>query len=312
MSETYATAYSTDLKKDLDPMEAYQFSLEKKVADSHNFQCSKNCHFKLTLVNFGKNPQDFVKPPHFRTSNLEQKHEKDCPIVQSHYESRKGTSSQSLLWNRTDSKVIVEIDLINGLLAKIKNSETVKTNLFRSEETTITRTNTSSKNNNEKEIKLFLQHIKSLRKLIQLYFSYLQGEKYQFVDKNNQQIDLNIFFTKLSVYKMITEGHISIYYGKAKVFFKDCPEGPYFHLRFTSPCRMNNLRGVAPSVNINLKKAEHHGVKGKISELKKLAKSKKSFTLFYFGSFKEVKKQYINFSRPTEQILDFLIFNLQD
>lgn len=27
---------------------------------------------------------------------------------------------------------------------------------------------------------------------------------------------------------------------------------------------MNNLRGVAPSVNINLKKAEHHGVKGKI------------------------------------------------
>lgn len=75
---------------------------------------------------------------------------------------------------------------------------------------------------------------------------------------------------------------------------------------------MNNLRGVAPSVNINLKKAEHHGVKGKISELKKLAKSKKSFTLFYFGSFKEVEKQYINFSRPIEQILDFLIFNLQD
>ncbi|MCW2280167.1 hypothetical protein [Lactococcus lactis] len=305
MTETYHYAYSTELQRYLEPLEAHQYSINSKLHSKYHFQCGEFCRFKLTLVNFGK--EKFIQPPHYRSSTFDQIHEPGCQVVKEHYEARKGTHEVSQLWSRSESKVIVEINLIKGLLAKIKNSESL-TNPTNPSEIFSLSNNTTKDLQVEKDKKIVAQHIKSLKKLIKLYLSYLQGEQYQFLDINNQKIDLNSYFIKLGVFKMITPNKIGIYYGQAKVYSYDKIKSPYFHVRFTSPCRTLNLREISPSVNINKEKALHRGVKGKILQLEKLSKSKKPFLLFYFGSFIEKEEQYLNFARKSEEILDYFIF----
>lgn len=301
MAETYPTAFSTELKRDMDSEEAYQASINRELNDKKAFQCSEDCPtFKLTLTNFGK--KEYIYSPYFRPGSLNQVHSPSCSIIKRNYDNRIGTKESSYIFSRTDSNVIVDLNLIKGVLlppedSKEKNTSGINGGIA---------TKKTTENNEETESKLAYKHIKSLARLVKIYFDSKEGELYRFFDMNRNEITLSDYFEELYVDKEIEEHVNKIYYGEVSIFKKNPTNDPYFHIRFTSPCKVNGKQ-VTPTVNINLRLADHRGVKSKIKQLEKLSESKEKFTLFYFGSFID-NDPYLNFDKPHNEIIDYLFF----
>ncbi|MEI5992376.1 hypothetical protein A5881_003932 [Enterococcus termitis] len=300
MSVTYPNAFSTELREELSSERAHSLSVKKILSDSKSFQCSEDCStFKLTLTNFGK--KDYIYSPYFRPGSLNQSHAPNCSLMKKNYENRIGTQETSYIFSRIDSNIIVDLNLLKGLLTPSENPTKM----------TPTSTNVTigyTSHNGEKELgsKHTYQHIKSLAKLVRLYFDSKEGELYRFFDRNRNEIILSDYFEELYLEKEVVEHKNKIYYGLVNIFKKNPENDPYFHIRFCSPCKIyDNI--VTPTVNINIRLATHRGVKKKIQQLDRLCETKEEFTLFYFGSFK-YNDPYLNFDKSHQEIIDYLFF----
>ena len=304
MSYTYPEAYSIELGHNIEPMDAYNLSLAKKLKNKHNFQCDKNCPFGLTLVNFGKSP--YTKEPHFRTSNFDQVHSVNCPVVQNRYEKRaqETTIEESYTFERDKNTVKVDINLLTATFTEITNS-------LKTEEQVSTeiRSRKSTTSNNISE-KTFNSHVKSLSRLVQLYKEFKSGEKYTFLDSSGNKLNLDLYFQNLENNSLINEHETKVYYSKATVrYFKaDHKKDSYFLIRIKQNCQMDNLR-ISPTFIINESLANQQGVKQRLETLKKADKKKQELTIYYLGPFKKYQNSYINASIPHEKILKHIVLS---
>lgn len=304
MSYTYPEAYSIELGYNIEPMGAYNLSLSKILKNKHNFQCDKNCPFGLTLVNFGKSP--YTKEPHFRTSNFDQVHSVNCPVVQNRYEKRaqETTIEESYTFERDKNTVKVDINLLTATFTEITNS-------LKTEEQVSTeiRSRKSTTSNNISE-KTFNSHVKSLSRLVQLYKEFKSGEKYTFLDSSGNKLNLDLYFQNLENNSLINEHETKVYYSKATVrYFKaDHKKDSYFLIRIKQNCQMDNLR-ISPTFIINESLANQQGVKQRLETLKKADKKKQELTIYYLGPFKKYQNSYINASIPHEKILKHIVLS---
>ena len=304
MSYTYPEAYSIELGHNIEPMDAYNLSLSKILKNKHNFQCDKNCPFGLTLINFGKSP--YTKEPHFRTSNFDQVHSVNCPVVQNRYEKRaqETTIEESYTFKRDKNTVKVDINLVTATFTEITNSlkteEQVSTEI-RSKKSTI------SENISEKT---FNSHVKSLSRLVQLYKEFKSGEKYTFLDSSGNKLNLDLYFQNLDNNSLINEHETKVYFAKATVRYvkADQEKDSYFLIRIKQNCQIDNLR-TPPTFIINESLANQQGVKQRLETLKKADKKKKELTIYYLGPFKKYKNSYINASIPHEKILKHIVLS---
>lgn len=304
MSYTYPEAYSIELGHNIEPMDAYNLSLSKKLKNKHNFQCDKNCPFGLTLINFGKSP--YTKEPHFRTSNFDQVHSVNCPVVQNRYEKRaqETTIEESYTFERNKNTVKVDINLVTATFTEITNS-------LKTEEQVSTeiRPKKSTTSNNISE-KTFNSHVKSLSRLVQLYKEFKSGEKYTFLDSSGNKLNLDLYFQNLDNNSLINEHETKVYFAKATVrYFKAAQEkDSYFLIRIKQNFQMGNLI-IPPTFIINESLANQQGVKQRLETLKKADKKKKELTIYYLGPFKKCKNSYINASIPHEKILKHIVLS---
>ena len=304
MSYTYPEAYSIELGYNLEPMDAYNLSLDKTLKNKHNFQCDKNCPFGLTLINFGKSP--YTKEPHFRTSNFDQVHSVNCPVVQNRYEKRaqETTIEESYTFKRDKNTVKVDINLVTATFTEITNSlrteEQVSTEIRSKKATT----------SNQIAEKGFNSHVKSLSRLVQLYKEFKSGEKYTFLDSSGNKLNLDLYFQNLDNNSLINEHETKVYYSKATVrYFKAKNEkDSYFLIRIKQNCQMDNLR-ISPTFIINESLANQQGVKQRLETLKMADKKAKELTIYYLGPFKKHNNRYINASIPHEKILKHIVLS---
>lgn len=304
MSYTYPEAYSIELGYNIEPMDAYNLSLAKILKNKHNFQCDKNCPFGLTLVNFGKSP--YTKEPHFRTSNFDQVHSVNCPVVQNRYEKRaqETTIEESYTFERDKNAVKVDINLVTATFTEITNS-------LRTEEQVSTEIRSKkSTTSNHIAKKTFNSHVKSLSRLVQLYKEFKSGEKYTFLDSSGNKLNLDLYFQNLDNNSLINEHETKVYYSKATVrYIKAAQEkDSYFLIRIKQKCQIDNLR-ISPTFIINESLANQQGVKQRLETLKKAAKKSKELTIYYLGPFKKYKNSYINASVPHEKILRHIVLS---
>ncbi|ESR08777.1 hypothetical protein IUSA1_10520, partial [Streptococcus iniae IUSA1] len=162
--------------------------------------------------------------------------------------------------------------------------------------------------------KTFRSHVKQLSTLIQYFLEYQSGEKYTFYSKNKREIQLEKYFVKLEEagQRGINLEDVHIYYDTASVIsktFESNPENDYFLIIFNSECTLDSTSS-HPTITINKRLANHHGVKGKLKTLEKAAKDKQPLKLFYFGKFrKHSSNKYINPDVGYEEILDYLVIS---
>ena len=285
-------------------MDAYNLSLSKILKNKHNFQCDKNCPFGLTLVNFGKSP--YTKEPHFRTSNFDQVHSVNCPVVQNRYEKRaqETTIEESYTFERDKNTVKVDINLLTATFTEITNSlkteEQVSTEIK-------SRKSTTSNNISEKT---FNSHVKSLSRLVQLYKEFKSGEKYTFLDSSGNKLNLDLYFQNLDNNSLINEHETKVYFAKATVRYVKAAhkKDSYFLIRIKQNCQMDNLR-ISPTFIINESLANQQGVKQRLETLKKADKKKQELTIYYLGPFKKYQNSYINASIPHEKILRHIVLS---
>ena len=122
---SFQSAYSLELKQYVTPKEAFDFSCSpigtpNHLTDAKMFQCGEKCSFKLTLANF--NNPDFNKTPYFTPGARNQKHDpNNCQRMIEHYQQREQevTSENHISFYREKNKLIVDLDLVKGILATV-------------------------------------------------------------------------------------------------------------------------------------------------------------------------------------------------
>lgn len=315
---SYKTAWSLELETDIEAKEAHNRSLLKngncrKINDAKKFQCGEKCDFKLTLTNFGK--ENYTKAPHFTPGERNQKHNsEECGVILKKYNER---NKEEVIENfnsfyRDKNKLVIDIDLVRGELAKISISQTKNENSDIC--TTLTKRNASNSEGNSTSKTIIKEHIKNLAKLVEFYLEYESGELYTFYNKNNQEINLEDYFVNLKTYEVnkVNLEDIHIYFDTVSVDYRtdtEKPENNYFLIKFISECTIEDV-SAKPSIVINKNRAKHHGVKGKLKILEKAAKDGQPLKLFYFGSFRKHQNgKYINPSISNDYILDYLVIS---
>lgn len=306
MPETYSNAYSLEKNETLGPETAHQLSLNKELKNKSAFQCSSTCNFKLVLVNFGK--EVFIKDPHFRSAKLDQRHSSSCSLVQKEAKSRIGEKEQSFFFNRNDSKITVEIDLVKGLLAEISDSKTTNTG-NKQLSTSSSAAYSSSKVHSDNK-KILNKKLKSLKALIDIFERTKQGELFEIVNKFDSPIDLNDHFHDLNQVTTLNEGEVKIYFSDASVSLRGPEDNPFYHLKLKSVCHLNDISS-KPTFNLNRNNSIHHGVVHKEKFLRKQAKRSSDYRIYFFGSFRvneSNKNFYINLDLKCNTALDYLVF----
>lgn len=317
---SFPSAYSLELQETLSAEKAGAYS-RLPSNDKHHlenykqFQCSESCSFKLSLTNFGE--KNYTKTPYFTPGARNQSHDPDnCQLIVKHYQQREEevTSVDYDSFRREKNKLIIDLDLVKGVLADVTKSRQ-KSEITSATEASNTEVrhrhvqSTSTVDN-----KTFRSHVKQLSALIQYFLEYQSGEKYTFYSKDKREIQLERYFVKLEEagQRGINLEDIHIYYDTASVNsfdYEDHPEKNYFLVRFNSICTIDGVTN-NPSIMINKSLAEHYGVKGKLKTLEKAAKDKQPLKLFYFGKFrKHNSNKYINPDVGYEEILDYLVIS---
>lgn len=315
---SFQSAYSLELKQYVTPKKAFDFSCSpigtpNHLTDTKMFQCGEKCSFKLTLANFNK--LGFNKTPYFTPGARNQKHDpNNCQRMIEHYQQREQevTSENHISFYREKNKLIVDLDLVKGILAPVTNPRQKDESNFSSESNKDEMHRQSSHSScTDEDKRTFRSHVKQLRDLINYFLKYQSGEKYTFYDKYKREIQLERYFVNLKEANQrgINLEDVHIYYDTATVKSidnKKNPEKSYFLVRFHSKCTIGDVSNY-PSILINKNAASHHGVKEK---LEKAAKDKQPLKLFYFGKFiKHSSKKYINPDVSYEDILDYLVIS---
>lgn len=307
MSTTYDTAYSLESKPplNLDAKIAHDLSVKHQLTNRHAFQCSDTCHFQLTLTNFAK--KNYIQTPHYRSSHLDQRHD-SCKLIQNRKEERIGTTDNThTSYQRKDSELIIDIDLVNGSLVQLTNAQTlIKEQVKTPNKKSRSHPSPYSLSNLNREI---VEHIKSLRKIIEYYIDTQQGELYTFKDKNGNKLNLKEHFIKLYPGIELPYNKVNIYFGDAKIFLNEGPYGNYFTLKFLDECSIEKIL-LRPSVNINFNNSNHHGVGSKFKQLERLSKSKSKCLVFFLGQFVINESNgnfYLNLLGDSKSILDYLV-----
>lgn len=317
---SFPSAYSLELRDTLTAEKAATYSRLPKNDKNHledykQFQCSEFCSFKLSLTNFGE--KNYTKTPYFTPGARNQTHDPDnCQLIIKHYHQREQevASVDHGSFRREKNKLIIDLDLVKGVLATVTKSRQKDETISSSEPT---RTDVKQRNPHSTSTvdnKTFRSHVKQLSDLIHYFLEYQSGEKYTFYSKDNRAIQLESYFVKLeeSGQRGINLEDVHIYYDTASVIsktFKSNPENDYFLIIFNSECTLNGTSS-HPTITINKRLANHHGVKGKLKTLEKAAKDKQPLKLFYFGKFrKHSSNKYINPDVGYEEILDYLVIS---
>ena len=318
---SFQSAYSLELKQYVTPKEAFDFSCSpigtpNHLTDAKMFQCGENCSFKLTLANF--NNPGFNKTPYFTPGARNQRHDpNNCQRMIEHYQQREQEvmSENHISFYREKNKLIIDLDLIKGVLATVtKPRQKDEANLSSESNRAELHHQSSHSSCTDKDNKTFRSHVKQLRDLVNYFLEYQSGEKYTFYNKHKIEIQLENHFVNLKEANQrgINLEEVHIYYDTATVKSIDNEENPeksYFLVRFHSRCTIGDVSN-CPSILINKNTANHHGVKGRLKILEKAAKDKQPLKLFYFGKFvRHSSNKYINPDVSQEAILDYLVIS---
>lgn len=305
MTITYPKAYSTEINDLIDPDKAHELSLQNTLHDRKAFKCSELCNFSLTLTNFAK--KDFVQTPHFTPGKRGQVHN-NCDLMQYRKEQRKLVPvEKNRVFIRDKSNIKVDMDFTKGLLSKIA-SGTHKTSSETGVVNTKLKQTKSKKKSHSTEKSETDTILKSLKKLIDYYHDFKEGELLTFSDMSNNPLNLDQIFTELSPNFEIKDNAPKIYFGLATVVFRDDVKRPYFNIKFKNKVSLENVLG-RPSKNINEADANVQGSKNKVNRLKRFAKSKEEFLLYYFGGFKihsYNENFYINFDKDYGEEIKYI------
>lgn len=317
---SFPSAYSIELRTDLSAKEVYDFSRTPvgsphHLTDAKKFQCGERCSFKLTLANF--NNPDFNKTPYFTPGARNQKHNPDyCQRMIEHYQQREQEVTTENLgsFSREKNKLIIDLDLVKGVLATITKPRQKNENSPSSEINNTEIVHRHSRSSSTADTKTFRSHIKQLTALIRYFLEYQSGEKYTFYSKNKQEIQLEKYFVNLAEadQRGINLEDVHIYYDTATVDYhldEDNPDNSYFLIRFHHVCSIDSVNN-RPTIIINETKSQHHGVGYKIKILKRAAKDGEPLKVFFFGSFiKHPNRKFINPNVSPIDILDYLVFS---
>lgn len=305
MTITYPKAFSIELNDVIEPDEAYEFSLQNKLHDKKAFKCSERCGFLLTLTNFGN--KNYIHAPHFTPGKREQIHT-NCDLMVRRKERRDlAPSEKNRVFTRDKSNIKVDMDFTKGLLSKIA-SGTHKTSSETGVVNTKLKQTKSKKKSHSTEQSETDTVLKSLKKLIDYYHDFKEGELLTFSDMSNNPLNLDQIFTELSPNFEIKDNSPKIYFGLATVVFRDDVKRPYFNIKFKNEVSFENVLG-RPSKNINEADANVQGSKNKVNRLKRFAKSKEEFLLYYFGGFKihsYNENFYINFDKDYGEEIKYI------
>lgn len=307
---SFPSAFSLELKRILSAKQAHDYScLSDKesnyLLDSKKFQCGENCLFKLTLTNFGN--KNYNKTPYFTPGMRNQGHSLDsCQLMVERYKQREKEENieEHISFYREKNKLIIDLDLVRGMLAKVNNPKQKDGEIDSNETESQTPENQSSVASNYE--KTFRSHIKHLSTLVNYFLEFEHGEKYSFYNKNGQEINLKNYVVNLAHIEqhniILTDPHI--YHDNATV----SDMGEYFLVRFHSEVSLG-LVITRPTITINKELATHHGVKGKLKILEKASKDNEPLRLFFFGKFRQYKSKYINPDVSYGDILDYLVIS---
>lgn len=306
MTITYPKAFNTEINDILTPDEAHDYSLQNKLTKPRNFQCGINCDFQLTLTNFAK--KDYVQSPHFTPGKRNQVHSSSCDLMIHRKEQRKLDSMETnKVFYRDKSNIKVDMDFTTGLLSKIASGTHQNTSDYLENDGIAkpTKLNKKSKNISKASTSTIL---KSLKKLIDYYHDFKQGELLTFTDMSDNPLNLDKIFTELSPNLDITDYSPKIYFGMATVRFVEDVERPYFIISYKNKISFAGVLG-SPSKIINEAAANVQGSKTKVNHLKRLAKSREEFMLYYFGGFKLNQSNgrgYINFDKEYGEEIKYI------
>lgn len=309
---SFPSAYSLELNTDLSAKEAYDFSRSPvgsphHLTDAKKFQCGENCSFTLTLTNF--NNPNFTKEPYFTPGARNQIHDSSCQRMIERYNQREKEVKREnhTSFYREKNKLIIDLDLIRGTLATITKPRQKEEGDSSLEANNTNVREQHSQSDASIDDKTFRSHVKQLSTLIRYFLEYKSGEKYTFYSKDKRELNIERYFINLAEtsQRQINLEEVHIYYDKASVISKK----DYFLVIFNSECTLDGTTS-RPSIIINKKRANHHGVKEKMKVLEKASKDKKTIQLFYFGKFhKHISKSHINPDVESEYILDYLVIN---
>ncbi|MBS7067046.1 MAG: hypothetical protein KH106_03490 [Lactococcus lactis] len=307
MTITYPKAFSTEINDFLSPDEAHERSVHNTLKDRRAFQCGPSCNFSLTLTNFGK--EDYVQSPHFTPGKREQVHSKtNCKLMIARREQRNLEPVETnKVFTRSKSNIKVDMDFTKGLLSKIlTGTKQISTS---PEQSNNQKNPKKSKGNSKNKTKSSTSTVlKSLKKLIEYYHDFKEGDLFTFTDMLDHPLILDEIFTELTPGLNIVDNSPKIYFGLATVYYRDDVPRPYFLLKYKNEISFKNVVG-KPSKIINVAEANVYGSINKVNRLKRLAKSKEEFMLYYFGGFKiklSNEDFYINFDKAFGEEIQYI------
>lgn len=315
-NNVYPTAFCTtsSILTTLTPEDAHALSLEGKIGSRYDFQCSEDCNFKLTLVNFKTVLTSNNKSPYYRTSKLDQVHNREfCDLMQRNYQLREQETEaeESYTFLREKSRVKIHIDLVYAVLATIPTSQTVSP--IQGPFSDKARHKSADRDTILKEA---ASQVRSLKHLVSYFRDWKHGEQYTFIDNSGDVIDLSEHFIDLDKSPNLEEHVSHVYYGKASVLKRrGANDEEFYLLRLSTPCTLNHI-SIAPTFLINASPDKHtengkviRGAKSQLKVLERASKSGETLTLYFLGAFKSYQNKYINPDIEHSQLLKYLVFS---
>lgn len=285
----YDTAYNTEIQEyDMTALEANQLAHDGLLTDPKAFQCSEICDFPLTCKNFNKKSSEWKKAPSYTPSNHAAVHTKECGLILNKRKTSENSKEPSSKIEKDMSKLKVKIDLSTGF--KQPKQSTRNTGIGFGEGNLPIRTTrdpaflpTRTEN----------PEVSSLPRLVSYYHSDDWDNTLPILEfPNRKPLSFDWLFRNLDKNKSI-QILPRVYFGRAKIIEKET----YYLLRFLKLCSFN---GISSMPSVLIRKSILTKNKRFENKLIRLIKNNRVFMLYYLGTFKIVRGEYIQFRVNTD------------